>query len=137
MSLLSELNKRLDEVIQHEPITPKQVEKLSSQLNKYILPQNQTISKRQGLVFYSTDCREGAEVEAERMKDSLEVNAPSAKKMYILHAIDSLWSLVTDLVDVHQKVVDGCIVNEICPSRKSVGAKTTDRGRFTIETGLS
>ena len=64
---------RVDEVSYYEPMTLKQIEELSSQIGEYVQPQNQTKSRKYGLVCYATDNREGADTEARKMKDSLEV----------------------------------------------------------------
>ena len=65
--------KRVDEVSDYEPMTLEQIEELSSQIGEYVQPQNQKKSRKYGLVCYATDNREGADTEARKMKDSLEV----------------------------------------------------------------
>ena len=63
----------MDEVSYYEPMTLEQIEEVSSQIGEYVQPQNQTKSRKYGLVCYATDNREGADTEAKKMKDSLEV----------------------------------------------------------------
>ena len=65
--------KRVDELSYYESMTMEQIEELSSQINEYVQPQNQSKSRKYGLVCYATDNREGADTEARKMKDSLEV----------------------------------------------------------------
>ena len=51
-----------------------QVEELSSQSNQYILPRNQTKSRKHALICYTTDDREGAIKEAKILEECMEVN---------------------------------------------------------------
>lgn len=71
--MISELIIRSEELIQHEPLSQEQVEMLSSHLNKYVLPQNQTKSGLHALILYTTDYREGAIAEAKDLEDSFKV----------------------------------------------------------------
>ena len=64
---------RLNEIMNSEPLTVDQIEKLSSHFNTYIQPHNQMKSRKHALVCYTTADREGAITEAETMIDSLQV----------------------------------------------------------------
>ena len=65
--------KFLDEIVNHESLTPIQLEKLSSHFNRYLLPQNKVKSRKHVFVRYTTREREGAVVEAENLINGLEV----------------------------------------------------------------
>ena len=64
---------RLNEIMNSEPLTTDQIEKLSSHFNTYIQPYNQMKSRKHALVCYTTADREGAITEAETMIESLQV----------------------------------------------------------------
>ena len=58
--LILDYERRVNELVQCEPLKLGQIEKLSSQLNTYIIPMNQSKSKRCALIFYNTEDCEGA-----------------------------------------------------------------------------
>ena len=65
-------------------MTLDQVEELSSQSNQYILPRNQTKSRKHALICYTTDNREGAVKEAKILEESMEVNTMIIVKIALL-----------------------------------------------------
>lgn len=73
LNIILGLRKKAEELIHYDPMTPDQIEELSFCLNEYILPSNQMKSKRHALIFYTTDCRDGAIKEARELEQSLEV----------------------------------------------------------------
>ena len=71
--LILDYERRVNELVQYEPLKLGQIEKLSSQLNTYIIPTNQSKSRRCALIFYNTEDREGAGEEAEELELALKV----------------------------------------------------------------
>ena len=67
------MQKRIDEIVNHEPLTLAQVDRLSLHICRYVLPLNQAKSKRHVLIFYSEENRKGAISEANNMRESLKV----------------------------------------------------------------
>ena len=71
--LILDSERRVNELVRYEPLKLGQIEKLSSQLNTYIISTNQSKCRRCALIFYNTDDREGADEEAEELELALKV----------------------------------------------------------------
>ena len=54
----------------NDPLTAKQVEKLSPHTSYYIIPHNQTNIKQHALILYNTNRRAGAETEADSLQNA-------------------------------------------------------------------
>ena len=62
----------VQEIVSSEPLTVGQIEDLSPYSSQYIIPHNQTKTKRYGLILYSAEDRHGADEEADNFKHALE-----------------------------------------------------------------
>ena len=60
------------EIIEHEPLNQGQIEELSPYSSQYVIPHNQTKTKRYGLILYNSEDRHGADEEADNFKQALE-----------------------------------------------------------------
>ena len=62
----------VQEIVSSEPLTVGQIEELSPYSSQYVIPHNQTKTKRYGLILYSAEDRHGADEEADNFKHALE-----------------------------------------------------------------
>ena len=81
----------IKELAEREPLTIPNIQELSPHSSQFILPYNQKISKRYGLILYTTYNRPGAQEEADNMEQSLhtagfDVEKTEWKDTYILNS---------------------------------------------------
>ena len=65
-------DQQICEIIEHEPLNQGQIEELSPYSSQYVIPHNQTKTKRYGLILYNSEDRHGADEEADNFKQALE-----------------------------------------------------------------
>ena len=72
---------KIEEIIEQEPLSADHIEELSPYSNQYVIPHNQTNTKRYGLILYSKQHRQGAEEEADNFKQALETSTPLVRSV--------------------------------------------------------
>ena len=72
---------KIEEIIEQEPLSTDHIEELSPYSNQYVIPHNQTNTKRYGMVLYSKHHRQGAEEEADNFKQALETAGCDVTKL--------------------------------------------------------
>ena len=71
--IVSEKENKISEIIRQDPIDTKDIERLSQNSSRYLIPHNQGMCRRYAIILYSIKERPGAVEEAEDMRQALEV----------------------------------------------------------------
>ena len=72
IKIIAERTRLICEIIEREPLNHSQIEELSPYSSQYVIPHNQTKTKRYGLILYNSEDRHGADEEADNFKQALE-----------------------------------------------------------------
>ena len=81
MILYSVKQQKIEQIIEHEPLSIDHIEELSPYSTQYVISYNQTNTKRYGLILYSKQHRHGAEEEADNFKQALETAGCDVTKL--------------------------------------------------------
>lgn len=102
----------INRMVQHEPLSVKNIKKLSPHSNFYIIPHNQRQARTLALILYTRDCRDGATEEAHRLEMALRSTG-----CHIINSIE--WYTVEDLGTMIYKylkteILASCSLLTIC-----------------------
>ena len=93
-----------------ESLDVMQIQELSLHSNLYIIPHKQGKSKRYGLIFFSSEGRQGARAEAEDVQQALEASGCYVEKMDWGGAIE-LQHMIDDALS---RISSDCSVLIVC-----------------------
>ena len=109
----------INELAEKERLTIDHIKELSPHSSQYIVPYNQKMSKRYGLILYTTYNRPGAQTEADNMEQSLLTAGFDVEKMEWKAA----WELHNKLRNTLQRIACDCSLLVLClMSHESIGA---------------
>ena len=119
--LYSVKQQKIEQIIEHEPLSIDHIEELSPYSTQYVISYNQTNTKRYGLILYSKQHRHGAEEEADNFKQALETAGCDVTKLEWTNTAElgsmidsSLESIVTSCKELFST---DCGCDDLCIQR--------------------
>ena len=86
--LFTERHKKVLDIIEREPLSVDNILKLSHHCQRYLIPVNQSKSKRHAIILYNTESRDGAEYEAANLEDALKAAGYEVRRLEWSHTYE-------------------------------------------------